>query len=247
MNHESEESLFGSSLRQLREMAGLSLRALALAVEMDPAYLSRIETGKTKRPTRATVERLASALTSSGMVSEKSRIMLLQQAGYSPQDPEGKVEELHEGLRFRLREAGISADRLDDVISRLDLPTLLRILRGEEELEEALAGRFSPSEIRRLRRAGEEAAERGFPMVPESPGAEPGAPPSASEYLRAHARSFRPQGPPGKRPQRAFEPWVIEAGPWAEIRGRGLLGSAQMQQLKTIARLIESILKGSAE
>ena len=38
---------FGNLLRDIREQQGISMRALAKSADMDPAYLSRIENGKT--------------------------------------------------------------------------------------------------------------------------------------------------------------------------------------------------------
>jgi len=49
-------------LRQARELAGLSLAALAKRTGMDKAALSRLENGKQPNPTFATLSRYAAAL-----------------------------------------------------------------------------------------------------------------------------------------------------------------------------------------
>ena len=57
-----KERSFGEFLREIREKNRISMRTLAHTADMDPAYLSRIENGKTGAPKRETVERLAQAL-----------------------------------------------------------------------------------------------------------------------------------------------------------------------------------------
>ena len=54
-------SSFPQRLRQARESAGLSIRALAAAAEVAPGSVVHYEDGKTD-PARGIVERLASAL-----------------------------------------------------------------------------------------------------------------------------------------------------------------------------------------
>ena len=58
----NEDKKFGALLREKRESFKISLRKLAEEAELDPAYLSRIERGKIKRPGREIIETIAAAL-----------------------------------------------------------------------------------------------------------------------------------------------------------------------------------------
>ncbi len=55
---------FGKTIRKIRGAQGLLLREVAAALEVDPSFLSRIESG-IKRPTRDHVVRLAAILNTS--------------------------------------------------------------------------------------------------------------------------------------------------------------------------------------
>jgi len=71
-------SNFAAELRRLREVAGISQRALARASVLTPAYLSLLEGGR-RRPERLTVEKLAQALA----LSDGESATLLIAAGYA--------------------------------------------------------------------------------------------------------------------------------------------------------------------
>ncbi len=49
---------FGERVRQLRDERGITLRAMAAALELSPAYLSALEHGKRGRPTRGLVRQI---------------------------------------------------------------------------------------------------------------------------------------------------------------------------------------------
>lgn len=53
---------FGEELRSLRELKGISLRALAGKCEISPTYLSKVETDKMKPPSASTIARIANEL-----------------------------------------------------------------------------------------------------------------------------------------------------------------------------------------
>ena|SRR4051812_39750508 len=65
---------FGETIREKRETMGLLLRQVAAKLEIDPSFLSRIETGN-KRPTREQVVQLASIL------NENPNVLLIQYLG----------------------------------------------------------------------------------------------------------------------------------------------------------------------
>jgi len=52
---------FGENLREMREARGLLLREVAAKLDVDPSFLSRVESGN-KRPSRDQVVQLASIL-----------------------------------------------------------------------------------------------------------------------------------------------------------------------------------------
>jgi transcriptional regulator with XRE-family HTH domain len=62
---------FGETIRTKREAMGLLLRQVAAQLEIDPSFLSRIETGN-KRPTREQVVQLATVL------NENTNALLIQ-------------------------------------------------------------------------------------------------------------------------------------------------------------------------
>jgi len=65
---------FGETIREKREAMGLLLRQVAATLEIDPSFLSRIETGN-KRPTREQVVQLAAVL------HENPNALLIQYLG----------------------------------------------------------------------------------------------------------------------------------------------------------------------
>jgi len=241
---------FGSVLRELRMGAKVNLRELAGSIDMDPAYLSRMENGKTGTPKEETVHRLVDALCQKTQINshkaQELKTLLLNAAGYPSHDPQRQVETLTAGFHERLLVAGFPARKIDQILSRLSLPMIQKILRGEELLEDVLGDQFTEKEIRRLRRAGEEAVEHGF-RTDSSTYAEEML--SAAAYLGKHGNAFvsksvssmgiTAQPSPEPEPERIS----IKAGPRATLRVTGPLTRDQEQQLRSIGQLIESILR----
>ena len=56
------EQTFGSFVREKRQSIGLSLRTLAVKLDLSPVYLSNIENDRRPAPTRAYLERLEQEL-----------------------------------------------------------------------------------------------------------------------------------------------------------------------------------------
>ncbi len=96
---------FGGRLRELRREAGISQRDLALRVQLDFTYISKLENGRLSAPSADTVIRISEAL---GV----DAIHLLSLAGKLPSDIQETMgtssaaqEFLMEAQRFRVTDA----------------------------------------------------------------------------------------------------------------------------------------------
>ena len=85
----SDRDTFGSNLRSLRKERGLTLRALAIAAEIDHSYLSKIENGKRSSPSRKLCKRIASALSLKPLEIDQ----FLKSGGYSMLSAEEEIPE----------------------------------------------------------------------------------------------------------------------------------------------------------
>ncbi len=221
------------------------MRLLAVSAEMDPAYLSRMENGKSGTPKEETVERLADALCEAKQLppaeARTVKTLLLRAAGHTPHDPQSQIDELTTGFRVRLQALGFSPEKIDLALSQVALPTIQKILRGEVRLEEVLIGKFSPAEIEALRQAGEQAIEQGFSTGDSSYAQEML---TAAEYLERHADEFATRVKTARPLYDQVEDHVIRAGRDAEIHVKCSLNREQEQQLRLIGKLIDSITKG---
>lgn len=246
------EPTFGSQLRELRIGAKINLREFAKSIGMDAGYLSRMENNHTGTPKEETVHRLVDALCAKTQINslqaQELKTLLLKAAGYASHDPQTQVETLTKEFRVRLEDAGFPQKKIDQILSRLSLPLIQKILRGEELLEDVFGDHFTEREIRRLRKAGEEAVEKGF-RTDSSTFAQEML--SAADYLGKHAHAFFSSSDASmgitassqsyREPEP--EPKNIKAGPRATLRVTGPLTRDQEQQLRSIGQLIESILK----
>ena len=246
------EPTFGSLLRELRIGAKINLRDFADAIGMDPGYLSRMENNHTGNPKEETVHRLADALCAKTQVNslqaQELKTLLLKAAGYAPHDPQTQVETLTKEFRVRLEDAGFPENKIDQILSRLSLPLIQKILRGEELLEDVFGDQFTEREIRRLRKAGEDAVEQGFRTDSSTYEQEML---TAANYLDKHAHAFFSNSAASmgitassqsyREPEP--EPKNIKAGPRATLRVTGPMTRDQEQQLRSIGQLIESILR----
>ena len=255
---------FGPALRRARTQLRASLRGLAADAGMDPAYLSRVETG-TIRPKRETVERLASALCAQDRVGEAAcremRRALLDAAGH-PLPHEEVLDSLEDQFAALLRsthQLGEAAVR--SALEQVPLATMRRVLAGEEDLEIGNPGNYTASEIEARRGAGEDVVDL-FPR--EAPPARSVAKDSAADYLAETEGIFRSKSAP-KRDLEAYgprgkarraksrksplpaKPTRIAAGPEAEIVLSRRVGPRKREQLRTIARLIASLMREEME
>jgi transcriptional regulator with XRE-family HTH domain len=256
---------FGELLREIREDHGISMRALATSADMDPAYLSRMENGKSGDPKAETVERLAQALCEEQKLGtsdcERLKRRLLVSAGHL-QNREDLIDDLAERFAARLRDEGFPEAKIEEALARVPLPTMRAVLLGEEKLEIGSATDYSWSEVQVREEAGEDVL--AFSLEAEKTRSEPSQPAlelsmrtslnkppsmsadveeSASGYLDRHAEDFtthrrRQRAKSDRGPRR-----VIRAGREAEIRVHRTMSKEQEQQLRLIAKLIDTILE----
>lgn len=150
---------FGYYLRDLREISGASLRKLAQEANLDPAYLSRVEREMSPAPRIEIVERLAKALCEIQDLPiidcEKLKRDLLDAAGQLI-DNKDLVDDLKQRFAERLRAQGITESQIIDVVSKVDLATMSRVLSGEEKLEIRSVDSISLNEIKQRESKGEE-------------------------------------------------------------------------------------------
>lgn len=108
---------FGARLRDLRQARGMTMKAMAAAIDVSPAYLSALEHGKRGRPSWDLLQRIIGHLNIIWDEAEE----LERLAGLS--HPRVVVDT--EGLGPKATEL---ANRLAKNISRLDEATLDRLL-----------------------------------------------------------------------------------------------------------------------
>ena len=239
---------FGELLRKIREDLRISMRSLASAAEMDPAYLSRIENGKTGAPKQETVARLADALCKEHQLEQVDCERLTRQllvAADHLQEGEELINDLSDRFSDRLRDEGFPEERIDEAVARVPLATMRKVLLGEEKLEIGYWPEFPVEEMQARIDAGEEViAFDQMPVPNVSASMRPDkAGGTASSYLDKHAEDFAIQ----RREKRAIsarEPRkIIRAGTEAEIHLRRPVSKEQEQQLRLIAKLITTILE----
>ena len=124
-NRPAAARAFGSAVRALRRRAGLSLNELARRAGVDPAYVHRIESTTTARPTlprRGVVLGLARAL-------ELDRVLLddlLTRAGLCPET----VLEIGGWDRALADVADVLVDPSVDAVAKAELRDVIHVLAG---------------------------------------------------------------------------------------------------------------------
>ena len=211
------------------------------------------------------MERLASALCAQDGVGEAAcremRRALLDAAGH-PLPHEEVLDSLEDQFAALLRsthQLGEAAVR--SALEQVPLATMRRVLAGEEDLEIGTSGNYTASEIEARRGAGEDVVDL-FPR--EAPSARSVAKDSAADYLAetegifrsklAPTRDLEAYGPTGKarrakggKSRLPAKPTRIAAGPEAEIVLSRRVGPRKREQLRTIARLIASLMREEME
>ena len=248
-----QKQSFGEILREAREARGISMRGLATAADMDPAYLSRLENGKTGDPKQETVEKLGQALCGEADLDagdcEKLNRRLLVAAGHL-QPKEDLLDDLEDRFAARLRDEGFPESHIDSALARIPLATMRKVMLGEEKLEIASWGDIPMSAIQAREDAGEDVVAfsvdpsmSGLSDKEESFDLPSGTAESASDYISRHEQEFVRnrrirQARSRSGPRRSFR-----AGKAAVIQVNKDLDKHQEQQLKQIARLIDTILQ----
>jgi len=239
---------FGELLRETREDLGISMRSLASAAEMDPAYLSRIENGKTGAPKQETVERLADALCKEHQLEKVDCERLARQllvAADHLQEGEELINDLSDRFSDLLRDEGFPEERIDEAIARVPLATMRKVLLGEEKLEIGYWPEMALEEVQARMDAGEEVIAFDQMTIPEpllSMGPAKSTR-SASSYLDQHAEDFAIQRKQKRASSVEAPRKIIRAGTEAEIHLRRPVNKEQEQQLRLIAKLITTILE----
>ena len=240
---------FGELIREIREDQRISMRSLASSADMDPAYLSRIENGKTGAPKPETVEKLADALCKEQQLGKGDCERLTRQLRLSSGhllEGEDLIDDLSERFSDRLREEGFPEGRIDEALARVPLATMRRVLLGKENLEIGYGAEIPDEKVQAIKDAGEEVIMFDQLSGPEAKIIEPEpghVAETASSYLDKHAEDFITH----RRQQRvraSQDPQkIIRAGRDAEIRVHRTVNKAQEQQLRLIAKLINTIVE----
>ena len=250
----NEDKKFGALLREKRESYKISLRKLAEEAELDPAYLSRIERGKIKRPGREIIETIAAALCRKKELQEAdceelNRYLLLG-AKYKLSDadllglkPDPDQSALTEELfAQRLRDKGVPEPFILDAKKKVPPHLMSKVLSGEEPLHikkinKVLNATMSKQEKSLKEEVIELNLDQDFSSIKDS----------ASDYINENfsyvakplhfkSRDVRQKSQKGK--ERKFR-----AGARAFIQVDGELTSSQEEQLRALTAVVRSILK----
>jgi len=240
---------FGSTLREIREDGSISLRSLAKESEVDAAYLSRVERELNPAPKAEVIQKIAETLCQIMELDtancEKLKRTLLESSeqlvGHSD-----LIRDLKHRFADRLRDEGVDEAYIIDAIKKVSLESMENVLSGKEPLKIARQKSFSKQIIKEMKSPNEEVQM----LENASYGVNSFDNDSASDYINRNAKSFnlnlqesikasslaRPKPQPPKKS-------TFKAGSRAVIEVDGKLSSSQEEQLKSIANLVQSILK----
>ena len=240
---------FGSTLREIREEENISLRSLAKESEVDAAYLSRVERELNPAPKAEVIQKIAETLCQIMELDtancEKLKRTLLESSeqlvGHSD-----LIRDLKHRFADRLRDEGVEEAYIIDAIKKVSLESMENVLSGKEPLKIARKKSFSKQIIKEMKSLNEEVQM----LENVSYGMDFFADDSASDYINRNAKSFNPNlqesikasslaSPKAQPPKKS----TFKAGSRAVIEVDGKLNPSQEEQLKTIADLVQSILK----
>ena len=240
---------FGRTLREIREDGSISLRSLAKESEVDAAYLSRVERELNPAPKAEVIQKIAETLCQIMELDtancEKLKRTLLESSeqlvGHSD-----LIRDLKHRFADRLRDEGVEEAYIIDAIKKVSLESMENVLSGKEPLKIARKKSFSKQIIKEMKSLNEEVQM----LENVSYGMDFLADDSASDYINRNAKSFNPNlqesikasslaRPKAQPPKKS----TFKAGSRAVIEVDGKLNPSQEEQLKTIADLVQSILK----
>jgi transcriptional regulator with XRE-family HTH domain len=240
---------FGSTLREIREDGSISLRSLAKEAEVDAAYLSRVERELNPAPKAEVIQKIAETLCQIMELDtancEKLKRTLLESSEQLVGHAD-LIRDLKHRFADRLRDEGVEETYIIDAIKKVSLESMENVLSGKEPLKIARQKSFSKQIIKEMKSPNEEVQM----LENVSYGVNSFDSDSASDYINHNAKSFnlnlqesikasslaRPKLQPPKKS-------TFKAGPRAVIEIDGKLSPSQEEQLKTIADLVQSILK----
>ena len=240
---------FGSTLRGIRENGSISLRSLAKESDVDVAYLSRVERELNPAPKAEVIQKIAEALCQIMQLDtancEKLKRTLLESSeqlvGHSD-----LIKDLKHRFADRLRDEGVEEPYIIDAIKKVSLESMENVLSGNEPLKIAREKSYPEQMIKEMKSPDEEVQMlKDFSFDTDSFNSD-----SASDYINRNAKSFN------SAPQESFKAHSItrprskpknkstfNAGSKAFIEVDGYLSPSQEEQLKSIANLVQSILK----
>ena len=240
---------FGSTLREIREDGSISLRSLAKVAEVDAAYLSRVERELNPAPKAEVIQKIAETLCQSMELDtancEKLKRTLLESSeqlvGHSD-----LIRDLKHRFADRLRDEGVEEAYIIDAIKKVSLESMENVLSGKEPLKIARQKSFSKQIIKEMKSPNEEVQM----LENVSYGIDFLADDSASDYINRNAKNFNLNLKESIKASSLAKPKVqppkkstFKAGSRAVIEVDGKLSPSQEEQLKTIAELVQSILK----
>jgi transcriptional regulator with XRE-family HTH domain len=223
---------FGTYLRETREGFKLSLRKFADEVNVDPAYLSRIESGKIVKPGRGVIEKIASAFCREIHLQSK----LILSPTYAP---DAECEELRRQLLlsagYKLTDAELLGFKADQSYSIEDLFAERLKDKGVPDKYISIAKKKVPQDLMTKVLSGEEFLNRWI-----------GLDDNPNEYISQYyiPSSIQDSSSASLRNQKDTET-KFRAGSRAFIHVDGDLSSTQEEQLRALSALVKSILKNN--
>jgi len=220
---------FGTYLRDTREGYEYSLRKFADEVNVDPAYLSRIEKGKIGKPGREVIEKIAGAFCRE--INRRSQLILS-----SSYDPEAECEELRRNLLlsagYKLTDAELLGFKADQSYSVEDLFVERLKDKGVPEKYIALAKIKVPQDLMTKVLSGEESLNPYIGLKDDD-----------NFIPQYFVPSSIQDSSSGSLKDRKDTETKFRAGSRAFIQVDGDLSSTQKEQLRALSALVKSILK----
>ena len=238
---------FGSTLREIREDGSISLRSLAKESEVDAAYLSRVERELNPAPKVEVIQKIAETLCSIMQLDtancEKLKRTLLESSEQLA-DHSDLIRDLKHRFADRLRDEGVEEPYIIDAIKKVSLESMESVLSGNEPLKIAREKSYSKQIIKEMKSPDEEM--QMLMDMDASFGSEFFDPDSASDYINRNAKNFSTPAKISFKAHYAARPKnksTFKAGSRAVIEVDGKVSPSQEEQLKSIANLVQSILK----